>query len=95
MRAAGYDLKVELVPHDDHDEQLIRLMLATTVEERLESLEEQSDFFAGVSESRVARGDSSNPSRRMSFRPRTARVVSRPPEPRLRFDASACQLPNR
>lgn len=56
VRAAGYDLKVELVPHDDHDEQLIRAMLALPVEERLDSLEEQSEFFAGVRElSRGAR----------------------------------------
>jgi transcriptional regulator with XRE-family HTH domain len=50
VRAAGYHLKVELVPRDDHDEQLIRQMLALPVEERLDSLEEQSEFFAGVSE---------------------------------------------
>ena len=50
LRAAGYDLKIELVPHDDHDEQLIRQMLALPVEERLDSLEEQSEFFAGVRE---------------------------------------------
>lgn len=45
LRAAGYDLRIDLVPHDDHDEQLIRDMLALSVEERLDSLEEQSDFF--------------------------------------------------
>lgn len=50
VRAAGYDLKIELVPHDAHDEQLIRQMLALPVEERLHSLEEQSEFFAGVRE---------------------------------------------
>ena len=50
LRAAGYDLKLELVPHDDHDEQLIRQMLATPVGERLDSLEEQSAFFARVRE---------------------------------------------
>jgi transcriptional regulator with XRE-family HTH domain len=50
LRAAGYDLKTELVPHDDHDEQLIRQMLTLSVEERLDSLEEQSAFFAGVEE---------------------------------------------
>jgi len=54
LRAAGYDLKVKLVPHDDHDEQLIRQMLALPVAERLDSLEEQSDFFASVRE--VPRG---------------------------------------
>jgi len=50
LRAAGYDLKVELVPHHDHDEQLVRQMLAIAVEERLDSLQEQSEFFAGVRE---------------------------------------------
>ena len=52
LRAAGYDLKVELTPHDDHDEQLIRQMLALPVEERLDSLEEQSEFFARAQEVR-------------------------------------------
>lgn len=50
LRAAGFDLRIQLVPHDDHDEQLIRQMLALPVEERLDSLEEQSEFFAGVRE---------------------------------------------
>jgi transcriptional regulator with XRE-family HTH domain len=50
LRAAGYDLKIELVPHNDHDDQLIRQMLALPIEERLESLEEQSEFFASVRE---------------------------------------------
>ncbi len=54
LRAAGYDLRIELVPHDDHDEQLIRDMLAVPVEERLDSLEAQSEFFAAVRE--VPRG---------------------------------------
>lgn len=51
IRAAGFDLKVELVPHDDHDDQLIRAMLALPVEERVDSLEEQSEFFGSVQES--------------------------------------------
>jgi len=56
LRAAGYDLRLELVPHDDHDEQLIRQMLALPVAERLDSLEEQTDFFASVREApRAAR----------------------------------------
>jgi transcriptional regulator with XRE-family HTH domain len=50
LRAAGYDLKLELVPHDDHDDRLIRQMLALPVSERLGGLEEQSDFFASVRE---------------------------------------------
>jgi len=51
VRAAGFDLKVELVPHDDHDEVLIDAMLALPVGERLDSLEEQNEFFASVTES--------------------------------------------
>lgn len=54
LRGAGYDLKVELIPHDDHDERLIQQMLALPVEERLDSLEEQSEFFVSVRE--VPRG---------------------------------------
>lgn len=50
VRAAGYDLKVELVPRSDHDDQLIRDMLVLPVEELLDSLEEQSAFFASVRE---------------------------------------------
>jgi hypothetical protein len=43
-------MKITLVPHDDHDELLIAAMLALTVEERLDSLEEQSEFFASTTE---------------------------------------------
>ena len=50
LRAAGYDLRMELVPHDDHDEQLIRDMLARTVGERLDGLEDEADFFANARE---------------------------------------------
>lgn len=50
VRAAGFDLKIQLVPHDDHDERLIEAMLALTPEERLETLEEQSSLFASASE---------------------------------------------
>src|SRR4051812_332209 len=56
VRGAAYDLTVELVPHDDHDDRLIEQMLAVSVEERLDSLEEQAEFFASVTEApRVAR----------------------------------------
>lgn len=51
VRAAGLDLKVELVLHDHHDEVLIDAMLALSAEERLASLEEQSEFFASATES--------------------------------------------
>jgi hypothetical protein len=44
-------MKVTLVPHDDHDELLIAAMLGLTVEERLDSLEEQNEFFASATES--------------------------------------------
>jgi transcriptional regulator with XRE-family HTH domain len=56
LRAAGYDLRIELVRHDPHDDQLIDHMLALPVEERLASLEAQSEFFSGARElSRGAR----------------------------------------
>ena len=50
VRAAGFDLKIQLVPHDDHDERLIAAMLAMTPEERLATLEEQTEFFASAEE---------------------------------------------
>jgi transcriptional regulator with XRE-family HTH domain len=50
VRAAGFDLRVELVPHDGHDERLMDAMLALPVEERLDSLEAQSEFFASAVE---------------------------------------------
>jgi transcriptional regulator with XRE-family HTH domain len=53
VRAAGFDLEVRLVPHDDHDEQLTRGMLDLTPEERLASLEEQLELF---SEARIVDG---------------------------------------
>ena len=50
VRAAGFDLKIELVPHDDHDERLIEAMLALSPEARLEALEAESEFFASAKE---------------------------------------------
>src|SRR5438105_980016 len=50
VRAAGFDLRVELLPHDDHDERLIDAMLALPVEERLDGLEAQSELFVSVRE---------------------------------------------
>jgi transcriptional regulator with XRE-family HTH domain len=50
VRAAGFDLRVQLVPSDLHDEHLIDQMLSLSVEERLGSLEEQSEFFEAVVE---------------------------------------------
>ena len=46
VRAAGYDLRIQLVPHDDHDEQLIRAMRELSPDERLGSLEEQLQLLA-------------------------------------------------
>jgi transcriptional regulator with XRE-family HTH domain len=48
VRAAGFDLRLQLVPHDDHDEQLIDAMLALTPAERLARLEQQAEDFAGA-----------------------------------------------
>lgn len=48
VRAAGFDLRVQLVPHDEHDERLIRGMLALSPAERLRTLEEQSELFASA-----------------------------------------------
>lgn len=56
VRAAGFDLRIRLVPHDEHDEELIRAMLALTPEERLASLEEQLELFA---EARIVDGATS------------------------------------
>jgi transcriptional regulator with XRE-family HTH domain len=50
IRAAGFDVRIELVPHDDHDERLIDAMLALPAEERLDTLEEQSEFYASAKE---------------------------------------------
>ena len=50
VRAAGFDLKVDLVPHDDHDERLIDAMLAVPVEQRLDDLEDFSEFFGSMRE---------------------------------------------
>lgn len=48
VRAAGFDLRIELAPHDDHDERLIESMLSLSPEERLATLEEQSELFASA-----------------------------------------------
>jgi transcriptional regulator with XRE-family HTH domain len=57
VRAAGFDLRVELAPHDDHDERLIEEMLALPVEQRLAALEEESRLFASARE--LSHGDRS------------------------------------
>jgi transcriptional regulator with XRE-family HTH domain len=48
VRAAGLDLKIQLVPRDDHDERLILWMLSLSPAERLRTLEEQSRLFASA-----------------------------------------------
>jgi len=48
VRAAGFDLQIRLVPHDDHDERLIRSMLALSPEQRLRGLEEWSELLSGA-----------------------------------------------
>jgi transcriptional regulator with XRE-family HTH domain len=48
VRAAGFDLKVQLAPHDEHDERLIRWMLSLSPDERLRTLEEHSALFASA-----------------------------------------------
>jgi transcriptional regulator with XRE-family HTH domain len=45
VRAAGLELRIQLAPRDDHDLQLIDLMLDITPEERLVSLEHQLAAF--------------------------------------------------
>jgi transcriptional regulator with XRE-family HTH domain len=50
LRSAGFDLRTELVPHDEHDAELIRGVLSVSPEERLDSLEEYADFFASAFE---------------------------------------------
>jgi transcriptional regulator with XRE-family HTH domain len=47
VRAAGFDLKIQLVPHDDHDERLIEAMLTLSPTERVAALEVESELFAG------------------------------------------------
>ena len=48
VHAAGLELRVHLAPRDDHDLQLIDLMLDLTPEQRLQSLEDRLAAFAGI-----------------------------------------------
>lgn len=48
--SAGFELRVELAPRNDHDAQLIKDVLLLSPEERLDSLEAQTDFFSDVKE---------------------------------------------
>ncbi len=54
-RAAGLDLLIQLVPHDDHDARLIQSMRALTPEQRIDALEEESAFFASARSRRAER----------------------------------------
>jgi transcriptional regulator with XRE-family HTH domain len=51
--AAGFDLRIQLVPRDEHDIRLIDAMLALSPDERLRDIEDQAAAFAGV---RLRRG---------------------------------------
>lgn len=48
VAAAGFELRIQLMPRDDHDLQLIDAMLALTPDERLDALEEQAEAFVDV-----------------------------------------------
>ncbi|MEX2646384.1 MAG: helix-turn-helix domain-containing protein [Gaiellaceae bacterium] len=50
VRAAGFDLRVQLAPHDHHDEQLIEDMLDRPVEDRIDSLRRHVAFAASIRE---------------------------------------------
>ena len=48
VNAAGLELRVQLTPRDDHDLQLIDLMLDLTPEQRLHALEDRLAAFADI-----------------------------------------------
>lgn len=48
VRAAGFDLRIQLVRRDDHDAVLIDEMLEMTPGERLDLLEQQAESFEGL-----------------------------------------------
>jgi transcriptional regulator with XRE-family HTH domain len=56
VRAAGFDLRIELAPHDDHDERLIEAMLDLAPEGRLAGLEAEGEFFASAREVEAGTG---------------------------------------
>src|SRR5438093_1311662 len=51
IRAAGFDLKIQLVPRDDHDERLIADQLRLTPAQRLAAVD---DFNASIAGARIA-----------------------------------------
>src|SRR5919204_2260827 len=48
VRAAGFDLRIQLVPHDPPDEQLIEAHLRLTPDERLAALDDFNEFVASA-----------------------------------------------
>jgi transcriptional regulator with XRE-family HTH domain len=46
VRAAGYDLKIQLVPYDDHDERLVADHLKLTPAERLAAVDDFNTFVS-------------------------------------------------
>jgi transcriptional regulator with XRE-family HTH domain len=48
LRACDLDMRIDLVQHDDHDEQLIEAALALSPEERLHAVEEVSRAAAAA-----------------------------------------------
>lgn len=48
VRAAGFDLRIELVPHDPHDDRLIDAALDLTPSDRLARLEQASALYASA-----------------------------------------------
>jgi transcriptional regulator with XRE-family HTH domain len=53
VRAAGFDLVLQLVPRDFHDEHLVDGMLALTPAERLLALEAEADLLAAFTRPRA------------------------------------------
>jgi transcriptional regulator with XRE-family HTH domain len=46
VRAAGFDLKIELVPRDEHDERLIEDYLRLTPKQRLAAADDFNEFLS-------------------------------------------------
>ena len=48
VRAAGFDLKIQFVPHDDHDERLIAYHLRLTPRQRLAGVDQFNEFISSA-----------------------------------------------
>src|SRR5438128_2556518 len=46
--AAGFDLKIQFVPHDEHDEQLIADSLKLTPAQRLAAVDDFNEFLSSA-----------------------------------------------